>query len=147
MPHVAGDKSDPTVWALPEQGEETVLRRVALQHRFTNATLTPTREFNVTGHVTINVATGTGPVNFTVGGNSVQEKWWWLRLRPRGELDGTFCDARCEEVRDVDGSVRGYLYLETQQRAFQREQRKGLAIPERQGIIAGRDLAEIRRKA
>lgn len=66
---------DSRVWAMPLPSTESF--SLSIQHRFLNASLTPTRYFNITGNMTVDFETVNLPVNLTVMGTSVSEIWYW----------------------------------------------------------------------
>lgn len=113
---------DETVWAMPIDSVETV--EAYVQHRFVNDSLPPTRHFNVTGEITVDFEVVSMPANFTVMGTSVSETWWWLKVRSTEDDGGRNCVGKdrhvCEPVRNADGSIHGFMHLESEQRSFQR---------------------------
>lgn len=67
--------SDSSVWALPLASLDSF--SVSVQHRFSNASLTPIRYYNVTGNMTVDFEKVRLPVNLTVMGTRVSEVWSW----------------------------------------------------------------------
>lgn len=68
-------RDDSSIWALPLPSVDSLA--VSVQHRFSNVSLTPTRYYNVTGNVTVDLEQVKLPVNLTVVGMRVSESWSW----------------------------------------------------------------------
>lgn len=73
------DDEDSAIWALPLPAVDSFA--LSIQHRFSNASLTPTRYYNVTGNLTVDYELVKWPVNLTVLGTRVSEMWSWTRVR------------------------------------------------------------------
>lgn len=69
------DDIDSSVWALPLPAVD--LFALSVQHRFSNASLTPTKYYNVSGNMTVDYEKVTLPANLTVMGTRVSESWTW----------------------------------------------------------------------
>lgn len=118
------DEEEGTVWARSYQATDKF--KVSIQHRFANASLTPTRVYNVTGNLTVDFEEVDLPANFTVMGTSVSEAWWWLKVRSMEDGGGeTGCVGQehhvCEPVRNADGSIKGFMQLESEHRSVESE--------------------------
>lgn len=61
------------VWAKAEPSVDSFT--VAIQHRFENASLSPTRFYTVTGNMTVDFEKETMPLNTTVQGTEVSVVW------------------------------------------------------------------------
>lgn len=123
-PSQAEDEEKGAVWA--RSFDATDKFKVSIQHRFANASLTPTRVYNVTGNLTVHFEEVPLPANFTVMGTSVSEAWWWLKVRSLedgGEETGCAGQGHhvCEPVRNADGSIKGFMQLESEQRLLESE--------------------------
>lgn len=116
---VGGTSAGEAVWAMPLDSVDTF--EVSIQHRFANASLTPTRIYNVTGNMTVDFEKVSLPANLTVVGTSVSEAWWWLKVRSLEDASETGCVGQdhhvCEPVRNADGSIHGFLQLKTELRS------------------------------
>lgn len=122
-PPQEGDKEG-AVWARSFRAVEEF--KVSVQHRFANASLMPTRLYNVTGNLTVDFEEVSLPANFTVMGTSVSEAWWWLKVRSMEDGGGeTGCVGQdhhvCEPVRNADGSIKGFMQLESEHRLVELE--------------------------
>ncbi|KAJ4390005.1 hypothetical protein N0V93_007478 [Gnomoniopsis smithogilvyi] len=115
--------ADEAVWAMPFNSVDTF--EVSIQHRFANASLTPRRFYNVTGNMTVDFEKVSMPANLTIMGTSVSEVWWWLKVRSLEDGGETGCVGHdhhvCEPVRNADGSIKGFMHLESELRSAQRE--------------------------
>lgn len=117
------EEEEGAVWARPFDATDMFV--VSIQHRYANASLTPTRWYNVTGNLTVDFEKMDLPANFTVMGTWVDEAWWWLNVRSVEETGSEKgCvgqDHRvCEPVRNADGSIKGFMHLESEHRLVKR---------------------------
>lgn len=71
----SSDQDDSRIWARPLPALHSFA--VSIQHRFSNASLTPTRYYNITGNMTIDYEKVKLPANLTVAGTRVSESWSW----------------------------------------------------------------------
>lgn len=122
-PEAADDEEEEgAVWARPFDAVDMFV--VSIQHRFANASLAPTRFYNVTGNLTVDFEQVDLPADFTVMGTWVDEAWYWLNVRSVEDGGGESCMGQdhhvCEPVRNADGSIKGFMHLEKEHRLVKR---------------------------
>lgn len=122
---IGGFLAGEAVWAMPSLTSVDTFE-VSIQHRFfydAKAGLTPARFYNSTGNMTVDFQDVSMPTDLTVMGTTVSEAWWWLKVRAMQDAGEKGCVGQdrhvCEPVRNADGSIHGYMHLESELRSMQ----------------------------